>query len=48
MARAGGEEPRSYTLDPGVNWLPESLPIDFPLGKTGLCFAKRDHGWFEE
>jgi hypothetical protein len=48
MARAGGCEPCSYDLDPDRNWLPESLPIDFPLGKTGLCFAKREAGWFEE
>jgi hypothetical protein len=48
IARFGGSEPCSYELDPVVNWLPESLPIDFPLGKTGLCFAKREAGCFEE
>jgi hypothetical protein len=45
--RFGGSEPCSYALDPALNWLPESLPIDFPFGDTGLCFAERA-GWFEE
>ena len=39
MARLGGSRPCSYRLDRAVNWLPESLPADFPLGASGLCFA---------
>ena len=39
MARLGGSRPSSYRLDPAVNWLPESLPLDFPHGASGLCFA---------
>jgi hypothetical protein len=39
MARLAGTQPCSYQLDPAVNWLPESLPIDFPHGANGLCFA---------
>jgi len=39
MARFGGRQPCSYRLDPAVNWLPESLPLDFPHGASGLCFA---------
>jgi len=41
MARMGGSRPCSYRLDRGVNWLPESLPVDFPHGASGLCFAHR-------
>jgi hypothetical protein len=41
MARLGGRRPCSYRLDPAVNWLPESLPLDFPHGASGLCFAHR-------
>ena len=41
MARFGGRQPRSYRLDRAVNWLPESLPVDFPHGASGLCFAHR-------
>jgi hypothetical protein len=48
MARFGGSQPCSYALDPEVNWLPESLPIDFPVGSIGLCFDKREAGFFEE
>ena len=39
LARFGGVAPRSYRLDPALNWLPESLPVGFPLGATGLRFA---------
>ncbi len=39
MARFGGRQPCSYRLDRAVNWLPESLPVDFPHGASGLCFA---------
>ena len=39
LARLGGSRPSSYRLDPAVNWLPESLPLDFPHGASGLCFA---------
>jgi hypothetical protein len=41
MARLDGSRPCSYRLDPAVNWLPESLPADFPHGASGLCFAHR-------
>jgi hypothetical protein len=40
MARLGGSRPCSYRLDRKVNWLPESLPADFPHGASGLCFAR--------
>src|SRR5688572_25391081 len=39
MARFGGRQPCSYRLDQAVNWLPESLPLEFPHGASGLCFA---------
>jgi len=39
MARLNGRAPCSYRLDAAVNWLPESLPVGFPLGADGLCFA---------
>jgi hypothetical protein len=39
MARLEGREPCSYRLDRAVNWLPESLPVGFPYGASGLCFA---------
>lgn len=39
MARLDGRAPCSYRLDAAVNWLPESLPVGFPLGADGLCFA---------
>jgi hypothetical protein len=39
MARFEGSRPCSYRLDPEVNWLPESLPLDFPHGTDGLCFC---------
>ena len=39
LARFGGRTPCSYRLDPVVNWLPESLPLEFPHGASGLCFA---------
>jgi hypothetical protein len=41
LARLGGSRPCSYRLDRSVNWLPESLPLDFPHGASGLCFAHR-------
>ena len=41
MARMSGSRPCSYRLDAAVNWLPESLPADFPHGASGLCFAHR-------
>ena len=39
MARLDGRAPCSYRLDAAVNWLPESLPVGFPHGADGLCFA---------
>ena len=39
MAAVGGHSPASYPLDAAVNWLPESLPADFPHGSVGLRFA---------
>jgi hypothetical protein len=39
MARFDGRAPCSYRLDAAVNWLPESLPVGFPHGADGLCFA---------
>jgi hypothetical protein len=39
MALLDGRAPSSYRLDPDVNWLPESLPVGFPHGADGLCFA---------
>ena len=39
MAGFGGWAPSTYRLDPAVNWLPESLPVGFPHGADGLCFA---------
>jgi hypothetical protein len=39
MAQLDGREPCSYRLDRAVNWLPESLPVEFPYGASGLCFA---------
>jgi hypothetical protein len=39
MAMLGGVSPASYRLEAGVNWLPESLPSDFPHGSVGLRFA---------
>jgi hypothetical protein len=41
MARLGGSRPYSYRLDRALNWLPESLPVEFPDGGSGLCFAHR-------
>jgi hypothetical protein len=41
LARFEGRSPCSYRLDPEVNWLPESLPLDFPHGAHGLCFEHR-------
>ena len=41
LARLEGSRPCSYRLDPDVNWLPESLPVDFPHGASGLCFEHR-------
>jgi hypothetical protein len=41
MARLEGCRPCSYQLDPDLNWLPESLPLDFPHGAHGLCFEHR-------
>jgi hypothetical protein len=35
----GSQQVCSYHLDRAVNWLPESLPLDFPHGASGLCFA---------
>lgn len=39
MARFDGRSPSTYRLDPAVNWLRESLPVGFPHGADGLCFA---------
>ena len=39
MAHMNGRAPCSYRLDAAVNWLPESLPVGFPHGADGLCFA---------
>jgi hypothetical protein len=36
MAGFDGRAPRTYRLDPAVNWLPECLPLDFPHGADGL------------
>jgi hypothetical protein len=44
LARFGGRAPRTYRLDPAREWLPESLPADFPLGAAGLCFAHAGGG----
>ena len=42
MAALDGHSPASYPLDDAVNWLPESLPADFPHGAVGLFFAHAD------
>lgn len=42
MAAVRGREPVSYELDPDRNWLPESLPVDFPLGTQGLAVRWAD------
>ena len=39
MASLDGRRPTTYRLDAAVNWLPESLPTDFPHGTDGLRFA---------
>src|SRR4051794_24725024 len=39
LVRFDGRAPRTYRLDPQVEWLPGGLPAGFPLGKAGLCFA---------
>ena len=44
LARFGGSAPRTYRLDPAREWLPESLPADFPFGAAGLCFAHAGGG----
>ena len=44
MARYGGTAPRTVPLDPGSGWLPPSLPVGFPLGAAGLCFAHAGGG----
>ena len=36
MAGFDGRAPRTYRLDPALNWLPECLPADFPHGADGL------------
>jgi hypothetical protein len=41
MVRLDGRQPCSYRLDPAANWLPESLPVDFPHGASGLCLVHR-------
>jgi hypothetical protein len=41
MARLNGSQPCSHRLDRAVNWPPESPPLDFPHGASGLCFAHR-------
>jgi hypothetical protein len=42
MAHFDGREPRSYLLDPAVNYVPE-LPLggEDPTGQHGLCFTGR-------
>ena len=42
MAALDGHSPASYPLDPADNWLPESLPADFPHGSIGLRFTHAD------
>ena len=42
MALFDGRAPSSYRLDAAVNWLPEVLPVGFPHGADGLCFAHAD------
>jgi hypothetical protein len=39
LAALDGHSPASYRLDAAVNWLPESLPAEFPHGSDGLRFA---------
>jgi hypothetical protein len=36
MAGFEGRAPRTYRLDPAVNWLPRCLPVAFPHGADGL------------
>ena len=42
LAHFAGREPRSYLLDPKVNYVPE-LPLggEDPLGRHALCFTGR-------
>ena len=42
LAHFDGREPRSYLLDPTVNYVPE-LPVggEDPIGRHGLCFTGR-------
>jgi hypothetical protein len=42
LARFDGRAPRTYRLDPALEWLPGGLPAGFPLGAAGLCFASAD------
>jgi hypothetical protein len=42
MAVLDGHSPASYPLDRAVNWLPDSLPADFPHGSVGLRFTHAD------
>ena len=44
LARFGGFAPRTDRLDPAREWLPESLPADFPFGAAGLRFAHAGGG----
>jgi hypothetical protein len=44
LARFGGRQPVSYRLGRDVNCLPESLPLDFPHGTSGPCFAHPSGG----
>jgi hypothetical protein len=41
MARFDGREPCSYRLDRAVNWLPESLPVGFPAGRSACASPTR-------
>ena len=43
MVRMDGRQPCTYRLDRASNWLPESLPVDFPYGANGLCVVQRGH-----
>jgi hypothetical protein len=40
MARLDGSRPCGYRLARAVNWLPESPPVEFQHGASGLCFAR--------
>jgi hypothetical protein len=45
MARFGGRAPSSYRLDRAVNWLPESLPLEFPHGAASASPTRAETSW---